>query len=80
MKRRIKIAWEKTNRDIPFQEKKYFNSKTIIYGFFRTSQRSSYITEELQVMFWKIICLYVAETARFTNLFGGLVKTKIKEK
>ena len=65
-----------------FCRKKHFNARTFLYGFLikPPENRPRTIEDKTQIMFWKQLCGFVADTGRFTSLFGDLVKVKVKEK
>ena len=76
MLNRVKQKWE------DFSRKKHFTAKDFIYGYARVLPPKTERLVDLptQVIFWKNLCLFIAETGRFTDLFGGLVKVKAKER
>ena len=76
MLNRIKSKW------IFFERKKHFTARTLIYGYYRElpPRTKRLVDKRVQLIFWKNLCLFIAETGRFTDLFGGSVKVKAKEK
>ena len=76
MLRQVKFDW------MLFQRKKHFTAKQFIYGYFRElpPKTKRVVDQRVQLIFWKNLCLFVANSGRFTDLFGGLVKVKDKDR
>ena len=76
MLNRVKSKWGS------FCRKKHFTAKKFIYGYFieLPPKKKRLVDLPTQVIFWKNLCLFVAETGRFTDLFGGGVRVKAKER